>query len=356
MFDRLPPIVRTILPRLLSVRVAVLVLLCVQNSSHVLLIRASRGERGERYITSTNVLITEIVKMLVCVFVIAKDHKDKEGLFNHLQSLIATSAKVFVPAFLYFLQNILGFIALQNLQAGVYAVLSQLKIMTTALFSVTMLGKRLAGFQWRALCLLLLAVVIIQRPPESALAQEKENSASGLFAVIAITTLSGFASVYFEKVLKSSAQVTVWERNFQLSVYSIFFALVGIVWDIREIADKGFFYSYSIFSVSIVFTGACGGLLVALVMKYADNIIKIFSISISIVLTSILSHYFFGANLDMIFWVGVSMVILSVFNYNETIPAPPKPVLPAPETPIQQIIEDKKDMPIPTPVQITIMK
>ena len=115
MFDRLPPIVRTILPRLLSVRVAVLVLLCVQNSSHVLLIRASRGERGERYITSTNVLITEIVKMrifdfslffrstfllfffflflflylfllsVVCVFVIAKDHKDKEGLFNHLQ-------------------------------------------------------------------------------------------------------------------------------------------------------------------------------------------------------------------------------------------------------------------------------
>lgn len=48
-----------------------------------------------------------------------------------------------VPAGLYTLQNNLLFIALQNLDGATYQVTYQLKIFTTAMFSVMMLGRKL---------------------------------------------------------------------------------------------------------------------------------------------------------------------------------------------------------------------
>ena len=47
--------------------------------------------------------------------------------------------KVSVPSFLYVVQNNLLYLALTNLDAATYQVCYQLKILTTALFSVTML-------------------------------------------------------------------------------------------------------------------------------------------------------------------------------------------------------------------------
>lgn len=66
-----------------------------------------------------------------------------------------------------------------------------------------------------------------------------------------------------------------------------------------------------------VFTQAVGGILVAMVMKYADNIVKGFAVSVAIVMTSILSVILFGASIDMVFSVGAALVIVSIFNYND---------------------------------------
>ena len=44
----------------------------------------------------------------------------------------------------------------------------------------------------------------------------------GLGACLGDVLLSGFVSIYFEKVLKSKASTySVWDRNFQLAVCSI---------------------------------------------------------------------------------------------------------------------------------------
>ena len=47
-----------------------------------------------------------------------------------------------------------------------------------------------------------------------------QNPLVGLGAVIVACLLSGFAGIYFEKILKGS-DVTVWMRNIQLSVVAI---------------------------------------------------------------------------------------------------------------------------------------
>jgi len=336
------------------VAVLALVLMCGQNTTHTLLIRHSRGVRQDGYAPSTNVLLVEVVKFLLCAAVMARsarrsgsdmlpvtsgDGAGHGGLLAMYTQSLRRSWKVCVPACIYFFQNILAFVALQNLEAGVFAVLSQLKTLTTAVFSVAILGKRLSPNQWRALCLLVLAAVLIESPPPPAPSclvddaplappQHRANNALGVAAVLGIATLSGFAGVYFERILKSS-EATLWERNFQLSAYSIVFAVINIaLFDRDKVWENGFFGGYSWAAAAIVFTSAAGGILVAVVVKYTDNIVKSFATAIAICLTSLLSIPLLGASLNRVFWVGALMVVLSIFNYSSSLAPPSLPPLP----------------------------
>lgn len=48
---------------------------------------------------------------------------------------------------------------------------------------------------------------------------------AGFIAVLVACCMSGFAGIYFEKILKGSS-VSIWIRNIQLALPSIFFALL----------------------------------------------------------------------------------------------------------------------------------
>ena len=59
-------------------------------------------------------------------------------------------------------------------------------------------------------------------------------------------------------------------------------------------------HSYSFFTFCIVFTGAIGGIVTAMVMKYTDSIIKLFSVALSIVFTSIISYFLFDSAMTLV--------------------------------------------------------
>lgn len=61
---------------------------------------------------------------------------------------------------------------------------------------------------------------------------------------------------------------------------------------------------------------AFGGLLVAVVVKYADNIIKGFATSFAIILSCVVSVYLFSFQLSSQFLFGTAgLVILAIFLY-----------------------------------------
>merc|ERR1719266_3108541 len=72
--------------------------------------------------------------------------------------------KVSVPSLLYTVQNNLLFVSLSNLSGAVYQVTYQLKILTTALLSVVILGKALGPTKWVSLLTLTVGVAFIQFP------------------------------------------------------------------------------------------------------------------------------------------------------------------------------------------------
>lgn len=60
-------------------------------------------------------------------------------------------------------------------------------------------------------------------------------------------------------------------------------------------------------------------------MKYADNILKGFATSLSIVVASTLSTVFFGVALSALFCGGASLVLLAVYLYGKYPAAPTQP-------------------------------
>ena len=93
-------------------------------------------------------------------------------------------------------------------------------------------------------------------------------------AVLCASVLSGFAGVYFERILKGST-TTLWVRNIQMGIPSIFLALIGVITaDFESVSANGFFHGYSPIVWTVILLQALGGLVVAVVVKYAGAIIR----------------------------------------------------------------------------------
>lgn len=80
-----------------------------------------------------------------------------------------------------------------------------------------------------------------------------------------------------------------------MALFGFLFGLAAVVvQDYEIVAAQGFFQGYNAFTWIVIVLQAVGGLIVALVMKYADNILKGFATSVSIVCSTVLSYYLLG--------------------------------------------------------------
>ncbi|XP_074597046.1 UDP-N-acetylglucosamine transporter-like [Brevipalpus obovatus] len=310
-------------------KIGLLITLVLQTTSCVLLLRYSRHgatfDGSERYLISTTIVSSEIIKVLTSIIILYyQSSKNLRNLFILLRVELITkweeAIKSAVPAVAYTLQNNLLFVALSHLDSVTYQVTYQLKIFVTAIFSVLMLNKKLTIVQWVSLVMLIFGVILIQLPDSSDVdsgSHSRTNDLIGFVSVLISCFLSGFTGVYFEKILKKGQQ-SLWIRNFQLSlVSSVLATLNAFTQDYDPIRKAGFFQGYSTLTWIVILIHAFGGFIVAGVMKYADNILKGFATSISIVLSTILSYYVMDDfRPQPYFWVGGPTVLLAVMLYS----------------------------------------
>ncbi|XP_046563992.1 UDP-N-acetylglucosamine transporter-like isoform X2 [Haliotis rubra] len=302
--------------------------LVIQTTCLVLTIRYSRIAHvsGPRYLTSTAVILSEVIKLLICISMLVFTG-DSSLSTSSVREQVVETARLAVPAGLYTLQNNLQFVAVSNLDAATFQVTYQLKILTTAMFSVMFLKRQLANLKWASLVLLTVGVALVQLPVTRSChgdgcvnTIDTMGSASwvtGLSAVIAMCLSSGFAGVYFEKVLKSSQQ-SLWIRNVQLAVSGIIFGVLCAAYsDTEAILQDGFFQGYNVLTWLIVIQQAALGLVVSLVIKYADNILKGFASALSIVLSCLVSYLILGdLTINFLFLLGAATVIAATFLYS----------------------------------------
>jgi len=235
--------------------------------------------------------------------------------------------KLAVPGVLYLVQNNLLYFALSHLRATPYKVTYNLKILTGAFFSVTMLGQRLGARKWVSLCVLMAGVSIVQLTKhEAAKADSVEAAAAadsdpggqlwGFVAVFAAAVTSGFCGVYQQRILQRGGG-NLWVRNAQMGVTSVVFGLGSVVLkDIDAVLENGFFQGYSSLVWTVILLQAFGGLNVAFILRYADNILKGFAAAFSTVASCLLEVAFFGFAPSGSFLLGALLINVSAYTYN----------------------------------------
>ena len=230
-----------------DLRLLVLLALVVQNACQMLSMRYSRvaaAAAATPYLPSTAVVFSEVLKVVVCLGIILYKERGAAGglLWRDVVQNWRDSLMVSVPAFVYMVQNNLLYVAASNLDAASCQITYQLKILTTALFAVGMLGKQISALKWLSLFVLLAGVILVQMPSLSTgVAVAAGNPAIGFAAVVTACFMSGFAGIYFEKVLKGT-QTSIWMRNVQMgSIGAVLAVAAAFVKDGEAIAAAGFF-------------------------------------------------------------------------------------------------------------------
>jgi solute carrier family 35 (UDP-sugar transporter), member A1/2/3 len=161
---------------------------------------------------------------------------------------------------------------------------------------------------------------------------EKHSQFIGLVAVLCAACTSGFSGVYFEKILKG-ATTSLWLRNVQMGLPSVIVAFLTVyATDAAAVSRQGFLGGYTPIVWTVVTVQAVGGLIVAVVVKYADNVLKVFATSFSIVISCVLSAIFFDFHATFGFVVGASLVLLATIMYSQ----PDKKVRRKPVLPMQK--------------------
>uniref|UniRef100_A0A4W6FLD2 Solute carrier family 35 member A3b n=1 Tax=Lates calcarifer TaxID=8187 RepID=A0A4W6FLD2_LATCA len=262
--------------------------LVLQTTSLVLTMRYSRTlkEDGPRYLASSAVVSAEMLKIFACTLLVFMENNLNVRAVNQLlrEEIVnkpVETMKLAIPAGIYTLQNNLLYVALSNLDAATY--------------------------QW---------------PTESEGDSEQKILSAGsqfvgLMAVLMACVSSGFAGVYFEKILKETKQ-SVWVRNIQLGLFGFMFGFVGmIMFDGQSVRQSGMFQGYNIIACTVVVLQALGGLVIAVVIKYADNILKGFATSLSIIVSTLISYFLLeDFNPTGVFFIGTVLVIAATFLYS----------------------------------------
>jgi UDP-sugar transporter A1/2/3 len=148
--------------------------------------------------------------------------------------------------------------------------------------------------------------------------------------------ISGYSAIYLEFILKDGEKISLWERNFQLSFYSVVLLSFFIVYEMnyshptsdannkkngklsKTMSNESkfqLFKGWSEFTVLIAVTQAVGGILFGATLKYADAILKTIATSGSIVLSAVLGYALLGEILDIFVTLGCLSTILAIFNY-----------------------------------------
>lgn len=353
------------------------------GTSRILLLKfsANADNKYDFHPASVN-LLAEALKLLFCLImsvrVIVREGRSCRDLgFSSTTSLLV-SFKWAIPAFLYFLDNIIIFYVLTYLQPAMAVLFSNFVILTTAVLFRIVLKRRLSWVQWAALVILFLSIVSLttgsggnQHPisvpggihanplskPSNAcvlytqlLEQMKNSSVSESWAsvlpaqewrnkmvekmkafgvghvlLILQCFISAMANIYNEKILKEGDQLTesIFIQNSKLYVFGLIFngLTLGLGSEARGLTIHcGLLYGHNAFSLGLVLVTAALGLSVAFILKFRDNMFHVLTGQITTVLVTALSLFLFDFRPSLDFFLQAPMVLLAIFIYNASRP------------------------------------
>ncbi|KAF3434893.1 hypothetical protein FNV43_RR21980 [Rhamnella rubrinervis] len=283
--------------------VVTLALTVLTSSQAILIVWSKRAGKYEYSVTTANFL----VESLKCALSLAALGRiwNNEGVTedNRLSTTLDEVIVYPIPAALYLVKNLLQYYIFAYVDAPGYQILKNFNIISTGILYRIILKKKLTEIQWAAFILLCAGCTTAQLNSNSD--HVLQTPFQGWIMAIAMALLSGFAGVYTEAIIKKRPSRNINVQNFWLYVFGMAFNAVAIlIQDFDAVMNKGFFHGYSFITVLMILNHALSGIAVSMVMKYADNIVKVYSTSVAMLLTAVVSVFLFGFHLSLAFFLG----------------------------------------------------
>jgi solute carrier family 35 (UDP-sugar transporter), member A1/2/3 len=132
-------------------------------------------------------------------------------------------------------------------------------------------------------------------------------------------------SVSTDAKVATKPAASLWMRNIQLSAISIVIALMQSMFQDPNANNPNngevtYLHGFTFWTWVLVLLQAAGGLLVAAVIKYADNVLKGLATGVSVVFATAASMVLFGTPLTGQFFIGAVMILVSVYYFSNPLP------------------------------------
>lgn len=225
------------------------------------------------------------------------------------------------PALLNALEGNLNYVVLRYLDAATVSVLWNLKILLTAVLFRYVLKHPLSELHIMAIGLLILGVLTSQsdrfRHNDSNSPKDSQDVAIGLSLALVGVTLSSCASVFAEWTLKRQSECPFLWQSVQIYGFGVLFNALGLALVDRELLlSEGFFRGYSDWTVVVIIVNSIGGVFMACILKYLDNIACVYSHSMAMMFTTLLSMIFFAFSPSLEFACGLGILVISMYLYH----------------------------------------
>ncbi|KAL3671173.1 hypothetical protein V7S43_004354 [Phytophthora oleae] len=304
------------LKRMLTLMLVAAAFLCSGN----LCIIASKADGLVPYSSVTVTFLIEVLKLIAMLTAIVVT---KTALPRQLQ--LKTSWYYAVPALLSALESNLNYVVLRYLDAATVSVLWNLKILLTAVLFRYVLKHPLSELHKLAIVLLILGVLTSQSDRFSKFSAEtSQDLVRGLSLALVGVTTSSCASVFAEWTLKKQSECPFLWQSVQMYTFGVVFNAFGLLMD-GKLLSKGFFHGYSGWTVVVIVVNSIGGIFMACILKYLDNIACVYSHSMAMMFTTLLSMIFFAFSPSLEFACGLGVLVISMYLYHHPLAQVSKP-------------------------------
>jgi len=281
------------------------------------LVTLSQNSKGQiEYSIPSSTLMTELLKIgtsVAMMFTIPKDQRTMTfGGVLHFA----------VPAVIYFINNNLTIVVLTHVDSTTFQLISQLKIIFTGLLFRLVLKRELHFFQYCAIGLIACGTAVSQIPVCNANAAGPDDGDGsrtpwwGFILMVLSCFLSALGGIYSEKLLKGKMGDSIHWQNCQLYAWGILLNSLGTIIHDTELISNGLFTGYNRWTWFTILNNALNGLAISALLKFGDNIMRVFAHATAIVLTMFANIFLFVAPPTPQVVLAFLVIAISMVQYN----------------------------------------
>jgi len=331
-----------------------------------ILVHMSKDATGRFAYSPVSVnFLTECAKCMFAVLLLVyQDHNRQPGerallTYNSLNRAARTNLLLMVPALLYAINNYLKFAMQLFFKPATVKMLGNLKVLSIAVLLKVVMKRSFTVTQWEALVLLILGITVNQlacstSPPGSV--PEALSILAWVYTMMSVTIPSA-ASVYNEHALKSNFETSVHLQNFFTYFYGAVFNLMGLaaMYAIDGGVGPTLLQGHNTVTVMLIVNNAAQGILSSFFFKFADTILKKYSSTVATIFTGLMSAALFGHELTINFFIGVTIVFISMHLFFSSRESKAKAKLNPPLHPMSRTDSElttalmaERDLPLPS--------